>query len=213
MLKTERWQGSNLCGQIGKSCSGQARPPCCDAVRRASPPALVSQVINMVPSPGTDRRLVGRGLEQSMTNPQLRSLAIAAVACLSFAASSGLAAGGAVKDCILVNHVGFVPRSAKYCVVVNPPAKRVLRGAGLGRQGRVAGSTPTRPCGTRRRLGGRFQFRARRGTIHHSLRRVVLAASRHFPRHARAAAAGAFQLFPHSAVRRQPHRLAHPLPS
>lgn len=45
---------------------------------------------------------------------------IAAVACLLLSLFAQPAAAAAAKDCILVNHVGFVPRSAKFCVVLNP---------------------------------------------------------------------------------------------
>ncbi|MGO8748072.1 MAG: glycoside hydrolase family 9 protein [Thermoguttaceae bacterium] len=45
------------------------------------------------------------------------------IACLSLLSVSRLEAAAVVKDCILMNHVGFVPWSAKFCVVLNPPAK------------------------------------------------------------------------------------------
>lgn len=51
------------------------------------------------------------------------TLRIAAVAFVSLAILAQPAAGATAKDCILVNHVGFVPHGAKYCVVLNPPAK------------------------------------------------------------------------------------------
>jgi hypothetical protein len=58
-----------------------------------------------------------------MTYRHFRLLAIAAVVCLSGAASPALGAAETVKDHILVNHVGFVPQGAKYCVILDPPAK------------------------------------------------------------------------------------------
>ena len=48
---------------------------------------------------------------------------LAIVTCLCGLGTSGVLAGPMAKDCILVNHVGFLPQGAKYFVVLNPPAK------------------------------------------------------------------------------------------
>jgi len=51
-----------------------------------------------------------------------KALATIVAAGLWFAVSSPVEAAGAVTDGILVNHVGFVPGGAKYCVILHPPA-------------------------------------------------------------------------------------------
>ena len=49
--------------------------------------------------------------------------AMALVACLSLFSVPRLDAAAVARDCILTNHVGFVPWCAKFFVVLNPPAK------------------------------------------------------------------------------------------
>ena len=151
---------------------------------------------------------------QSMTYPhlQLRSLAIAAVACLSFAAC-GLAVGGAVKDCILVNHVGFVPRGAKYCVVINPPAKEFSVVQGWGGKAVLQGQLRHANADLGDGWVGDFSSVRDEGVYTIHCARCALGRSSFPTTCFEQPLRRAFQLLPHSTVRRQPQRLARPLPS
>ncbi len=57
-----------------------------------------------------------------MIFPPVRMFAIAMTACLLGTVASRPHAGEIAKPCILINHVGFVPGGAKYCVILRPPA-------------------------------------------------------------------------------------------
>ena len=73
----------------------------------------------------------------SLTQPMkrrspMKTLSLAVVVCLFFIGASGSEAGPPAKDCILVNHVGFLPQGAKHVVVLNPPVKEFVVVKGWG---------------------------------------------------------------------------------